>query len=129
MKAITTFEETISFEELAAEATGEPLNSDFIMEDVKNQEDEVSVVSSAFAEQLINVQAQLLALSHLPKTIQSSLDEITKQLQCLIPPSKLKQKSPEPEIEEQDANVLSDGNLILANLNIEKPSRACIDRY
>jgi hypothetical protein len=57
----------------------------------------VSVVSSAFAEQLANVQSQLMALSHLPKTIQSTLDEITKQLQSLIPTPKLKQKSVEPE--------------------------------
>lgn len=55
------------------------------------------MLSSAFAEQLANVQSQLMALSHLPKTIQSTLDEITKQLQSLIPTPKLKQKSVEPE--------------------------------
>lgn len=46
-----------SFEELAAEATGEPLNEELIAEEVK--EDEVSVVSSAMAEQLANVQVQV----------------------------------------------------------------------
>ena len=118
---------------MAAEATGEPLNNELITEEVKSQEDEVSVVSSAFAEQLANVQTQvsvpqkemlirvlryklflliqLMALSHLPKTIQSTLDEITKQLQSLIPPSKLKQKSlePEPEIKVEETIVTNEG--------------------
>lgn len=72
-------------------------------EEVKSEE--VSVLSSAFAEQLANVQCQLMALSHLPKTIQSTLDDITKQLQSLIPTSKLKQKSVEPEIKVEEAEV------------------------
>jgi hypothetical protein len=101
----TTSEEVVTFEELAAEATGEPVNEDLIAEESKSQEDEVSIVSSAFAEQLLNVQTQLMALSHLPKTIQSTLDEITKQLQSLIPPSKLKQPSLEPEVKPEEATV------------------------
>lgn len=98
----TTSEEVVTFEELAADATGEPVNEDLIAEETKSQEDEVSIVSSAFAEQLLNVQTQLMALSHLPKTIQSTLDEITKQLQSLIPPSKLKQPSIEPEAQPEE---------------------------
>lgn len=106
----TTTEESVTFEELAADATGEAVNEILVEEEVKS--DEVSVVSSAFAEQLANVQCQLMALSHLPKTIQSTLDEITKQLQSLIPPSYLKQKSLEPEIKvEEAAAVTSEGNL------------------
>lgn len=105
----TTCEETLTFEELAADATGEPVN-EVLLEEESNSE-EVSVVSSAFAEQLANVQSQIMALSHLPKTIQSTLDEITKQLQSLIPPSKLKQKSVEPEITVEEATVTSEGNL------------------
>lgn len=102
----------MTFEELAADATGDPLNEDLAAEEVKSQEDEVSIVSSAFAEQLQNVQTQLMALSHLPKTIQTTLDEITKQLQSLIPPSKLKQKSIEPEIVvEEAAAMTNEGNL------------------
>lgn len=102
--------EVMTFEELAADATGEPINEDLIAEEIKSQEDEVSIVSSAFAEQLESVQHQLMALSHLPKTIQSTLDEITKQLQSLIPTSKLnKQKSVEPEtastIEQEDTKT------------------------
>lgn len=96
---VTSTTEVVTFEELAADATGEPANEDLIAEEIKSQEDEVSIVSSAFAEQLESVQNQLMALSHLPKTIQSTLDEITKQLQSLIPTSKLnKQKSVEPEV-------------------------------
>lgn len=99
---VTTTSETITetvttFEEIAAEVTGEPVNDELVAEEIKSQEDEMSIVSSAFAEQLENVQTQLMALSHLPKTIQSTLDEITKQLQSLIPTTKLKQKSAEPE--------------------------------
>lgn len=56
-----------SFEELAAEATGEPLNEELIAEEVKSQEDEVSVVSSAMAEQLANVQVQVACSSLSPK--------------------------------------------------------------
>lgn len=94
----TTTTETVTFEELAADATGEPINEDLVADEIKSQSDEVSIVSSAFAEQLESVQNQLMALSHLPKTIQSTLDEITKQLQSLIPTSKSnKQKSAEPE--------------------------------
>lgn len=55
----TTCETVTSFEELAAEVTGEPLNEELIAEEVKSQEDEVSVVSSAMAEQLANVQVQV----------------------------------------------------------------------
>ena len=108
----TSEEQVLSFEELAADATGEPLNEELIAEEVKVQEDEISVVSSAMAEQLANVQTQLLALSHLPRTIQSTLDEIAKQLEALIPP-KLKQKSVEPEIkvEEEFVVVTSEGKL------------------
>lgn len=126
----TTCEETISFEELAADATGEAVNSDLIIEEVKNQEDEISVVSSAFAEQLANVQIQLMALSHLPKTIQSTLDEITKQLQSLIPPSKLKQKSLEPEIKVEETIVTSEGKLNTSFLKrkCKHNSRTFIDR-
>jgi hypothetical protein len=94
----TTSTEVVTFEELAADATGEAVNEELIAEEIKSQSDEVSIVSSAFAEQLESVQSQLMALSHLPKTIQTTLDEITKQLQSLIPTSKLnKQKSVEPE--------------------------------
>ncbi|CAG9802844.1 unnamed protein product [Chironomus riparius] len=94
----TTTTELVTFEELAADATGDAVNEELVAEEIKSQSDEVSIVSSAFAEQLENVQSQLMALSHLPKTIQSTLDEITKQLQSLIPTSKLyKQKSVEPE--------------------------------
>lgn len=113
----TTCEESVTFEELAADATGEAVNSDLAAEETKSQEDEISVVSSAFAEQLANVQTQLMALSHLPKTIQSTLDEITKQLQSLIPPSKLKQKSAEPEIKVEEVSVTSEGNLNVNFLN------------
>lgn len=105
----TTCEEVTTFEELAAEVTGEPINEELAAEEAKSQEDEVSIVSSAFAEQLVNVQTQLMALSHLPKTIQSTLDEITKQLQSLIPPSKLKLKSVEPEASVEEANVTVEG--------------------
>lgn len=108
---MTTCEETVTFEELAADATGDPLNEELAADEVKSQEDEVSILSSAFAEQLQNVQTQLMALSHLPKTIQSTLDEITKQLQSLIPPSKLKQKSIEPEIVVEEATMTNEGNL------------------
>lgn len=104
-------DETVTFEELAADATGEPLNEDLIAEEAKTLEDEVSVMSSAMAEQLANVQTQLMALSHLPKTIQTTLDEITKQLQALIPPSKLKQKSVEPETKEEEAAATCEGKL------------------
>lgn len=90
-------EKVTTFEEIAADATGEVVNDELVAEEIKSQEDEMSIVSSAFAEQLENVQSQLMALSHLPKTIQSTLDEITKQLQSLIPTTKLKQKSTEPE--------------------------------
>lgn len=103
MTTTTTSEETVTFEELAADATGEPVNDALVEEEAKSEE--VSVLSSAFAEQLANVQCQLMALSHLPKTIQTTLDEITKQLQTLIPPSKLKQKSVEPEIKVEEAEV------------------------
>jgi DNA-binding TFAR19-related protein (PDSD5 family) len=88
-------QQSLTFEELAADATGEPVNEKILEDELKTSEDEVSIVSSAFAEQLENVQKQLMALSHLPKTIQSTLDDITKQLQSLIP---TKQKSLEPEI-------------------------------
>jgi hypothetical protein len=103
----TTCEESVTFEELAAEATGEPVNEELAAEEIKIQEDEVSVVSSAFAEQLANVQTQLMALSHLPKTIQSTLDEITKQLQSLIPTKK--QKSVEPEVKVEEVTMTSEG--------------------
>jgi hypothetical protein len=93
----TITEQVTTFEEIAAEVTGEAVNDELVAEEIKSQEDEMSIVSSAFAEQLENVQSQLMALSHLPKTIQSTLDEITKQLQSLIPTTKLKQKSTEPE--------------------------------
>jgi PDZ and LIM domain protein 5/6/7 len=106
----TTTTETVTFEELAAEATGEPVNEELITEEIKSQEDEVSVLSSAFAEQLANVQCQLMALSHLPKTIQSTLDDITKQLQSLIPTQKLKQKSVESECKAVDASVTREGD-------------------
>lgn len=85
----------LTFEELAAEATGEAVNGKLIDDELKGSEDEVSIVSSAFTEQLESVQKQLMALSHLPRTIQSTLDDITKQLQALIP---TKQKSVEPEV-------------------------------
>lgn len=49
-----------------------------------------------------------MALSHLPKTIQSTLDEITKQLQALIPPTKSKLKSVEP-VSVEDAIVTAEG--------------------
>lgn len=75
-----------SFEEIAAEVCG---NENGHTEETA--EDEISEVSSAFAEQLSSVQTQLMALSHLPKTIQATLDEITKQLQQLIPTNKRKQ--------------------------------------
>lgn len=94
----TTTTTAVTFEEIAAEATGECANEELLAEEIKSQSDEVSIVSSAFAEQLVNVQNQLMALSHLPKTIQSTLDEITKQLQSLIPTPKSLQKSVEPEI-------------------------------
>lgn len=116
----TTSEETVTFEELAADATGEPANEELIAEESKNSEDEVSIVSSAFAEQLVNVQTQLMALSHLPKTIQSTLDEITKQLQSLIPPSKQKQISVEPEVQAETATVTNEGKFRSANLEDEK---------
>lgn len=103
MTSTTTSEETVTFEELAADATGEPVNDVLVEEETKSEE--VSVLSSAFAEQLANVQCQLMALSHLPRTIQTTLDEITKQLQTLIPPAKLKQKSVEPEIKVEEAEV------------------------
>lgn len=105
----TNCDESVTFEELAADATGEPVNENLIEEETKSEE--VSVLSSAFAEQLANVQSQLMALSHLPKTIQTTLDEITKQLQTLIPPSKLKQVSVEPEIKVEEATVTSEGKL------------------
>lgn len=126
----TTCEETVTFEELAAEATGEAVNGDLAAEETKSQEDEVSVVSSAFAEQLANVQTQLMALSHLPKTIQSTLDEITKQLQSLIPPSKLKQKSVEPDIKVEEVTVTSEGNSNVNFLNHKRKqlTRTFIDR-
>lgn len=89
-------QQSLTFEELAAAATGEPVNGKLLDEELKTSEDEISIVSSAFTEQLVNVQKQLMALSHLPKTIQSSLDEITKQLQALIPSQQ--QKSVEPEV-------------------------------
>lgn len=85
----------LTFEELAADATGEAVNGKLLDDELKGSEDEVSIVSSAFTEQLESVQKQLMALSHLPKTIQSTLDDITKQLQALIP---TKQKSVEPEV-------------------------------
>lgn len=111
----TTSEEVVTFEELAADATGEPVNETLVEEEAKSEE--VSVLSSAFAEQLANVQSQLMALSHLPRTIQSTLDDITKQLQSLIPPSKLKQKSTEPEIRVEEAATTttetSEGNFQL----------------
>ncbi|KAG5681342.1 hypothetical protein PVAND_010787 [Polypedilum vanderplanki] len=110
----TTTTESLTFEELAADATGEEINEDLVADEIKSQSDEVSVVSSAFAEQLSSVQSQLLALSHLPKTIQSTLDEITKQLQSLIPTITTKakeEKSNEPEnnpIEDDDEeNVMT----------------------
>jgi hypothetical protein len=106
----TTSEETLTFEQLAAEAMGEPINEERLEEELKASEDEASVVSSAFAEQLCNVQTQLMALSHLPKTIQSTLDEITKQLQSLIPASHQKQKSVEPEIKVEEVVETSEGN-------------------
>lgn len=93
----TTITEVKTFEEIAADATGEVANDELVAEEIKSQEDEMSIVSSAFAEQLENVQSQLMALSHLPRTIQSTLDEITKQLQSLIPTKANKQKSAEPE--------------------------------
>jgi hypothetical protein len=96
-------------------ATGEVANEELVAEEIKSQSDEVSVVSSAFAEQLANVQSQLMALSHLPKTIQSTLDEITKQLQSLIPTPKLKQKSVEPESKATDEEkvVTNEGDFSL----------------
>lgn len=108
----TVTEEATTFEEIAAEVTGEPINEELAAEEVKSQEEEISILSSAFAEQLANVQTQLMALSHLPKTIQSTLDEITKQLQSLIPPSKLKQKSAEPENTVEEVAVTCEGKLI-----------------
>lgn len=102
----TTCEEAVTFEELAAAATGEPVNEILVEEEAKSEE--VSVLSSAFAEQLANVQSQLMALSHLPKTIQSTLDDITKQLQSLIPTSKLKSKFVEPENENEEATVTNE---------------------
>lgn len=108
----TTTTETLTFEELAADATGDEVDEGAIAEEIKSQSDDVSILSSAFAEQLENVQNQLMALSHLPKTIQSTLDEITKQLQSLIPTTaKSKQKSVEPENKSTadggDENVLT----------------------
>jgi hypothetical protein len=102
-------EEAVTFEELAADATGEPINENLVEEEAKSEE--VSVVSSAFAEQLANVQSQLMALSKLPKAIQSTLDEITKQLQSIIPTQKLKAQSVEPEIKVEEETVTSEGNL------------------
>lgn len=110
--------EDVTFEQLAADASYEEIVEETINEEQKNEEDEVSEVSSAFAEQLANVQTQLMALSHLPKTIQSTLDEITKQLQQLIPPMKVKGKSVEPEMKAQiEAQVgaqiaANDGNIL-----------------
>lgn len=105
----------VTFEEIAAEATGESANEELLAEEMKSQSDEVSVVSSAFAEQLANVQTQLMALSHLPKTIQSTLDEITKQLQSLIPTPKSNQKSVEPESKATDEEkaVTNEGDFSL----------------
>lgn len=88
-------QQALTFEDLAADATGEVVNGKLIEDELKGSEDEVSIVSSAFTEQLESVQKQLMALSHLPKTIQSTLDDITKQLQALIP---TKHKSVEPEV-------------------------------
>lgn len=88
-------QESLTFEELAADATGEVVDGKLLEEELKTSEDEISIVSSAFTEQLESVQKQLMALSHLPRTIQSTLDDITKQLQALIPS---KQKSIEPEV-------------------------------
>lgn len=111
----TTTETAVTFEELAAEVTGEVANEELIAEEIKSQEDEASMVSSAFAEQLANVQTQLMALSHLPKTIQSTLDEITKQLQSLIPTPKSKLKSVEPESKTTDEEkvVTNEGDFSL----------------
>ncbi|CAO1388389.1 unnamed protein product [Diamesa serratosioi] len=97
----TRTEENVTFEQLAADASYEEIIEETINEEQKKEEDEISEVSSAFAEQLANVQTQLMALSHLPKTIQSTLDEITKQLQQLIPPMKVKGKSVEPEMKSE----------------------------
>lgn len=85
----TSFDELIEEQNIAAEEAKKA--------EENMQNDDTSVVSSAFAEQLYNVQNQLLALSHLPKTIQSTLDEITKQIQQLIPPGKFKMVVQEEE--------------------------------
>lgn len=108
----TRTEENVTFEQLAADASYEEIIEETINEEQKNEVDEVSEVSSAFAEQLANVQTQLMALSHLPKTIQSTLDEITKQLQQLIPPMKVKGRSVEPEMKAQIETQMAanDGN-------------------
>jgi hypothetical protein len=102
----TTTTETLTFEELAAAVTGEEINEDLVADEIKSQSDEVSVVSSAFAEQLSSVQSQLMALSHLPKTIQSTLDEITKQLQSLIPT--ITTKAREEKLNENENNPSDD---------------------
>lgn len=90
-------EECKSFDELIEEQN---IAADEAKKAEENNDD-TSQVSSAFAEQLYNVQNQLLALSHLPKTIQSTLDEITKQIQQLIPPGKFKMvvQEEEPAVE------------------------------
>lgn len=103
--------EDVTFEQLAADASYEEIIEETINEEQKIEEDEVSQVSSAFAEQLANVQTQLMALSHLPKTIQSTLDEITKQLQQLIPPMKVKGKSVEPEMK---AQIVAEAEALMA---------------
>lgn len=110
----TRTEENVTFEQLAADASYEEIIEEIINEEQKNEEDEISEVSSAFAEQLANVQTQLMALSHLPKTIQSTLDEITKQLQQLIPPMKVKGKSVEPEMQKaQVEQIAADEGIII----------------
>lgn len=111
----TTISTAVTFEEIAAEATGESANEDLLAEEIKSQSDEVSVVSSAFAEQLANVQTQLMALSHLPKTIQSTLDEITKQLASLIPTPKPTPSAVEPEKKASDEEkvVTNEGDFSL----------------
>ncbi len=112
----TIVEESLTFEKIAADVTGEErIDDELVAEEIKSQEDEVSIVSSAFAEQLESVQSQLMALSHLPKTIQSTLDEITKQLQSLIPTTKSKQKSAETESNaaNEEKSVTNEGDFSL----------------
>lgn len=67
-----------------------------------------------------------MALSHLPKTIQSTLDEITKQLNALIPPIKSKLKSVEPEVKAEENNVTTEGEQTSAVTRSKHHSRTLI---